>query len=99
MGRQGSAVPTPLGCSQPAPGRIRLVVVSLHGGLILFGLFQPEQQLILGQALGAAAEAVTLHRLDDLLQPFSAGPLGQEHGLEQVRIIREGLHRSGHKTK
>jgi hypothetical protein len=74
-------------------------VVSLRGGLNLFGLFQPEQQLIFGQALGAAAEAMALHRLDDLLQPLSAPPLGQEHGLEQIRIIRESLHRAGHKPK
>jgi hypothetical protein len=74
-------------------------MLGVRGGLSLFGFFQPEQQLILGQALGFAAEAVTLHRLDDLLQAFSAGPLGQEHGLEQVRIIGEGLRRAGHKTK
>jgi hypothetical protein len=76
-----------------------LLVLGVRGGLSLFGLFQPQQQLILGQALGAAAEAVTLHRLDDLLQPLGARPLGQEHGLEQVRIIGESLHRAGHKTK
>ena len=43
----------------------------LGGGLDLFGLFQPQQQLIFRQALGPAAEAVTLHRLDDLLQPLA----------------------------
>jgi hypothetical protein len=73
--------------------------LSFRGGLSLFGFFQPKQQLILGQALGAAAEAVTLHRLDDLLQAFSAGPLSQEHGLEQIGIIGESLHRTGHKAK
>jgi hypothetical protein len=55
--------------------------------------------LILGQALSFATEAVTLHRLDDLLQPLGACPLGQEHGLEQIRIIREGLRRAGHSWK
>jgi hypothetical protein len=78
---------------------MRLLVLSVRGGLNLFGFFQPEQQLILRQALGAATEAVTLHRFDDLLQTFSARPLGQEHGFEQVRIIRESLHRAGHKPK
>ncbi len=71
-------------------------MLSLRGGLNLFGFFQPQQQLILGQALGPATEAVTLHGLDDLLQALSARPLGQEHGFEQLRIIRESLHRAGH---
>ena len=74
-------------------------MLGFRGGLNQLGLFQPEQQLILGQALGFAAEAVTLHRLDDLLQALGAGSLGQEHGLEQIRIIRESLHRAGHRTK
>ena len=74
-------------------------MLGFRGGLSLFGFFQPQQQLIFRQALGAATEAVTLHRLDDLLQAFSAGPLGQEHGFQQVRIIRESLHRAGHKPK
>jgi hypothetical protein len=42
---------------------------------------------------------VTLHRLDDLLQALGASPLGQEHGLEQIGIIGESLHCTGHKTK
>jgi hypothetical protein len=96
MGRQGSPVPTAQSCSAFTLGRIRLLVLSFRGRFSLFGFFQPEQQLILGQALGFATEAVTLHRLDDLLQPFGAGPLGQEHGFEQVRIIGEGLCRAGH---
>ena len=99
MGRQRSPVPASFGRSALALGRIGLIVLGFRGGLSLFGFFQPQQQLIFGQALGPAAEAVTLHRLDDLLQAFSAGPLGQEHGFQQVRIIGESLHRAGHKPK
>ena len=99
MDRQGSAVPAPLGRAAFARGRIGLLVLGVRGGLSLFGLFEPEQQLILRQALGAATEAVTLHRLDDLLQPFSARPLSQDHGLEQIRIVGESLRRAGHKPK
>lgn len=76
-----------------------MLVVGFVSGLNLFGFFQPQQQLIFRQALGPAAEAVTLHRLDDLLQPLGSRPLGQEHGLEQVRIIRERGHRAGHEGK
>ena len=41
-------------------GRVR------RGGLL--HILQPEQQLILGQRLGATTEATALHRLDDLFQ-------------------------------
>ena len=80
-------------------GRIGLLVLGFLSGFSLFGLFQSQQQLILGQALGAATEAVTLHRLDDLLQPLGPRPLSQEHGLEQIRIVGESLRRAGHRTQ
>ena len=56
-------------------------------GFGLLGLFQRQQQLVLGQGLGPAAEAVALQFLDDLPQPLALGPLGQEHRLEQVGIV------------
>ena len=52
----------------------------------LFGLFEPQEQLAFGQALGPAAEAMTLQFLDDLAQPFVLGALGDEHRLKRERI-------------
>jgi hypothetical protein len=63
------------------------------GRLDLLGLFQPQQELIFGQALGPAAEAVTLQGLDDLTQPLALGAFLQKHRLEQAGIVRKG--RSG----
>jgi hypothetical protein len=64
--------------------------------LDLLGLFQSQQELILGQALGAAAEAVTLQGLDDLAQPLALGALLQKHRLEQARVVGKPGSRGGH---
>ena len=56
-------------------------------GLDLLGLLQPEQELILGQALSASPEAVALHRQDDLAQPLILGALLGEHRLERLGIV------------
>jgi hypothetical protein len=61
--------------------------------LDLLGLFQSQQELVLRQAFGAAAEAVPLQGLDDLAQPLALGALLQKHRLEQAGIVRKG--RSG----
>ena len=54
-------------------------------------------QLVDRQALGPAAEVVTLQFLDDLGQALGPGPLGDQHRLERRRIIRQGVsqHRHG----
>jgi hypothetical protein len=57
-------------------------------GLDLLGLFQPEQELVLGQALGPASEAVALHRQDDLAQPLVLGLRFDELRLERLGIVR-----------
>ncbi len=58
----------------------------------------PEQELILRQALGAAAEAVALHRQDDLAQPLVLGALLGEQRLERLGIVGRGRSRRGHEA-
>src|SRR3712207_7721325 len=50
-------------------------------------LFRSQQELIVGQALGPAAEAVTLEGLDDLAQAFALGALLQQHHLQHAGIV------------
>jgi hypothetical protein len=77
-------------------GRRGLFGLGVPSRLDLLGLFQSQQELILGQALGAAAEAVTLQGLDDLAQPLALGALLQKHRLERTRIVRKGRSGRGH---
>lgn len=67
-------------------------------GLDLLGLFQTQQQLLDGQALGPAAEAVTLQFLDDLAQPLVLGALGREHRLKRDRIVGQSVGRVAHEA-
>ena len=71
--------------------------MGVPSGLDLLGLFQSQQELIFGQALGAAAEAVTLQSLDNLAQAFALGALFQKHHLQQAGIVRKGRSGRGHK--
>jgi len=64
----------------------------------LLGLFERQQQLILGQGFGATAEPVTLQRLDDQSQPLTLGTLLEQHRLERAGIVRERRSRRGHKA-
>ena len=57
----------------------------------LFGLFESQQQLIGGQRLSTASEAVALHVLDDLNQPFRPDALGDQHRLQRLGIVRKRL--------
>ena len=85
------------------PALVSLRLSAGRGGRVRFGvgrdlldLFQPKQQLILGQRLGPAAEAMALQLLDDLAQPIVLGPLGEEHRLERIRIVGKRLRRDRH---
>ena len=64
--------------------------------LALLGLLERQQQLVFRQALGAAAEAVTLQVLDDLNESFGALTLGDQHRLQRFRIVGERLDRLRH---
>ena len=77
VGRQRASVRPPLGAPGRLLGRRGLLGLGVPGRLDLLGLLQSQQELILGQALGAAAEAVTLQGLDDLAQPLALGALLQ----------------------
>jgi hypothetical protein len=66
--------------------------------LDLLGLFKTLQQLVNGQALCPAAEAVTLQLLDDLTQPLVLGALRRKHRLKRDRIVGLRLGRVAHKA-
>lgn len=70
---QRAAVCPPLRGALPAFGRISTFGLFLAGRLDLLGLLEPEKQLVFGQALGTAAEAVALQLFDDLAQPLVLG--------------------------
>ena len=73
-----------------------LLGLGVPRGLDLLGLLQPEQELVFGQALGPAPEAVALHRLDDLAQPLVLGPLLRHERLQGGGVVGEGRSRGGH---
>ena len=77
-------------------GRIGRVTLGLAARRDLLDLFEPEQHLILGQRLGAAAEAVALQFLDDLAQPIVLRPLRDQHRFERVGIVGKCVRRNGH---
>lgn len=96
MGWQRAAVrPTLPGALQALCGRC-LFVLFLVGGLDLLGLFEPQQQLILGERLGTPAEAVTLQFLDDLNQTGILDVARQDHRLQRVRIVGKLVSRHRH---
>ena len=70
MRRQRSAVHAALGGTARPLGRIGCFTLGLAACRDLLDLFEPEQQLIFGQRLGAPAEAMALQLLDDLAQPL-----------------------------
>src|SRR6266576_1871216 len=70
-----------------------LVLVGLVGGCDLFDIFQAQQHLLLGQRLRPAAKSVSLQLLDDLTQPLALVPLGKQHRLQRLDIVREVIAR------
>lgn len=75
--RQMRGQRTAVGAALPGtilpPHRITGLLFREARGLDLLDLFQAQQQLVDGQALSPAAEAVTLQLLDDLAQPLILG--------------------------
>ena len=94
-GQRTPVHPTPGGAGRLL-GRCALLGLGVPGRLDLLGFFQSQQELIFGQTLGAAAEAVTLQGLDDLAQPLALGALLQEHRLQQARVVGKPGSRGGH---
>lgn len=95
-----------MGGERPAVEASARRALGLHGwrGLLdrvpcrldLFGLLQAEQELILGQALGPATEAVAPHRQDDLAQPLVLGALLGKQRHERLGIVAGEQSRRGH---
>ena len=93
MRRQRSTVDATLGgVARPLGWRHRFVL-GLSARRRLLDFFEAEQQLIFRQRLGPSAEAVTLQLLDDLLQPFGARTLCQQHRLERAGIVGKRVRR------
>ena len=94
MSRQGAAVGPALRDPGGLLQRHRIFSPSEAIRLDLLGFLQPEEKLVLRQALGTTAEAMTLQLPDDLAQAFALGTLRRQHGLEQAGIVRERLCRA-----
>ena len=87
MGRQRAAIGASLACAlRPRGLRLRLGL-GRRLRFALFDVFEGEQQLIGRQRLGASAEAMALHVLDDLDEPFRTNALGDQHRLQRLGIV------------
>ena len=91
MGRQRSAVHPALGRTTRSFNRCSVFAFGIVVGFDLFGLFQPQQQLIFRQRLGAPAKTVALQLLDDLFQSFGARAFRKQHRLQRGRIVGKGI--------
>ncbi len=91
MRRQGAAVGAPLARSLRAGGRRLGFGLGRRLRLALLDVFERKQQLIVRQALGAAAEAVALQILYDLNKPLCAPALGDQHRLQRLRVVGKRL--------
>ena len=80
----GPALRGPRALARPEP-TVSLLASSLAADLL--DVFEAEQQLIFGQRLGPAAEAMPLQFLDDLAQPLVLAPLGEQHRLQRLGIV------------
>ena len=81
MSRKRSAVHAALGGAAGLLGWIGRLDLGLVARRDLLDLFEPEQQLIFEQRLGAPAKTMTLQFLDDLTEPFVLHALGNQHCL------------------
>jgi hypothetical protein len=75
-----------------------LLALGLTCRLDLLGLLQRQLELLLGQALGPATEAMTLELRDDLTQPLALCPLGEQHRLEHAGIVGKGVGGGRHEA-
>jgi len=91
MLRQGAAVGAPFARPFHARGRRLRFGLCRRLRVALLDVFERKQQLIVREALGAAAEAVTLQVLDDLNEPFCALALGDQHRLQRLWIVGKRL--------
>lgn len=107
MRRQRSSVPAGPGRTTGPFGRIGLLGHGITPRLDLFGLFQAEQQLVLRQRLGPAAEAMTLQLVDNLsrraARARSASSIalsvpGSSGSLSTVVVMRRLHHAWRHPT-
>ena len=92
MGGQRAAVRAPARRALGFDGG-RDLLGGVAGRFDQLGHCQPEQELILRQALGARPEAVTLHGLDDLAQSLVLGPfLGEQRSEGRGIVGRRSRH-------
>jgi hypothetical protein len=77
-------------------GRRGCFVCGIAARRNLLDVFEPEQQLIFRQPLGAAAKAMALQFLDDLLQSLGTCALGQQHRLERTGIVGKRVGHDRH---
>jgi hypothetical protein len=93
MDRQCSAIATALACALHPTFRDYLVLARFRAGRDLLDILEAQQHLLLGKRLGLPAKAMALHLLDDLTQPLALMPLGQQHRLQRLEIIRKVIAR------
>lgn len=96
MQRQRSAVGAPPPGPLVIPDGIGSLLAGVFFRFLLLGLFQSQQQLILGQAVCPSPKAMALQLVDDLAQPFVRGALGQKYLTKRGRIAGKGLLRVIH---
>src|SRR5271154_6117748 len=93
MCRKRSAIDAAPGGTMSPLDRSGCFTFGLAARRHLFDVFEPKQQLVLGQCLGAAAEAMTLQLLDDLFQPLGTSSFGQQHRLQRTGIVGKSIDR------
>jgi hypothetical protein len=96
MRRKCATISAPLGGAHDTLCGLILFARDIGGGLDLLGIFEAEFQLIDGQSLGPATEAMTLHFLDDLHQPLAASALGEDHRLQRFGIVGKIISQDRH---
>jgi hypothetical protein len=81
----GAALCSPCG----SLGRSQLIRCRRIARRRLLDDFKAEQHLIFGKGLSPAAKTVALQFLNDLAQPLVLHPLGEQHRLQRLEIIRQ----------
>ena len=89
MRRQCPAVDAALARPFRPTFRGGLVLTGLGRGRDLLDVLEAQQHLFLRKRLRPPAKAMTLQFLDDLAQPLALVPLGKQHRLQRLGIIRK----------